>query len=206
MAGVDGGFFRRKAYASKRRRAFYLIALTLLLAAALVAPNYTAKFLFPLKYREHVLKYSDINGLDPFLVFAVIKAESGFNPRAVSGKNARGLMQIAEKTGEWAAKKLMLENYTPDSLYDPETNIRIGCWYIGVLMKEFGNNADLILAAYNGGSGNVSGWLKNKDYSDTGDRLDRIPFKETEDFVKRVKNYYSVYKNLYANERLKSGP
>jgi soluble lytic murein transglycosylase len=64
-------------------------------------------------------------------------------------------------------------------------------------MKEFNDNIDLVIAAYNGGSGNVKEWLSNRNYSKSGYSLDKIPFSETERFVKRVKNYYYVYTKLY---------
>ncbi|HHW32331.1 MAG TPA: lytic transglycosylase domain-containing protein [Clostridiaceae bacterium] len=172
----------------------------LVLAAALVivfAIEYTAKRIFPLKFQGFVIEYSRQHNIDPFLVYAIIKAESNFRPDAVSKKDARGLMQISKITGEWGAAELKLENYTQESLFTPEINIKIGCWYLRKLMDEFNNNTDLVIAAYNGGSGNVSQWLKNEEYSMTGQSLNRIPFRETETFLKRVKIYYSIYKFLY---------
>jgi len=156
-----------------------------------------AKLVFPVKFKEYVHKYSEEYNLDPSLVFAIIKAESNFNPRAVSHKNARGLMQISEITGRWGAERVGIENYDPQMLFDPEVNIRIGCWYLGTLMKEYGGSVDLVLAAYNGGSGNVNRWLQDENYSRTGTSLDKIPFRETERYVKRVKNNYMIYKRLY---------
>lgn len=179
------------------KKIIYIITFIIVVVGIAVILNNAVKIIFPLKYKEYVYKYSLENNVDPYLVFAIIKAESSFNPYAVSHKNARGLMQISEITGKWGAKSLGLKNYTPESLYEPETNIKIGCWYLSVLMKEFDNNLDLVIAAYNGGSGNVNEWLKNSNYSNTGIDLEKIPFKETEKFLKKVKNYYSVYKRLY---------
>lgn len=187
---------------SKRQRVisavlFAAIVTLILIAFAGDLSVYVLKSAYPLKYQEYVYQYSYSNGLDPYLVFAVIKAESSFNPRAISNKNARGLMQLTEKTADWGAKSLNMEQFQVESLYNPDTNIKIGCWYLSRLMREFNNNVDLVIAAYNGGSGNVSQWLKDKALSNTGNSLERIPFKETERFVKRVKNYQSVYKRLY---------
>ena len=183
----------------KYRKLRNVIALAFFLAAAVVAVNSAVKLMFPLKYKQYVYKYSAEHGIDPYLIFAIIKAESSFNPWATSVKDAKGLMQITEKTGIWGAQSLKIKNFSADSLYDPETNIRIGCWYISMLMKEFDNNTDLVIAAYNGGSGNVSGWLKDRNYSRSGNSLEKIPFKETDRFLKKVKNYYSIYKSLYKN-------
>lgn len=150
-----------------------------------------------MKYEEYVYRYSEKSNIDPYLVFAVIKAESGFEAGAVSKKNAKGLMQITEKTGNWGAQNLNLSRYNSESLFNPETNICIGCWYLGNLMKEFNNNLDLVITAYNGGSGNVNEWLKDKSLSNTGNSLEKIPFKETERYVKKVRDYYFIYKRLY---------
>jgi len=159
--------------------------------------NNIAKIIFPLKYNDLIIKYSNENKIDPYLVLAIIKAESGFDPNAKSHKNAIGLMQITEKTGKWGAESLNIKGFKTSDLYDPEINIMIGCWYINTLLKEFNNNEDLAIAAYNGGSGNVNSWLKDTKYSSSGVNLDKIPFKETERYLKRVKNYRAIYKKIY---------
>jgi soluble lytic murein transglycosylase len=146
-----------------------------------------------------ISEFSEKYSLDPYLVTAVINAESNFRPDAVSHANARGLMQISVKTGKWAAGKLGMKNYGSDDLFEPETNIQIGCWYLSSLYEEFGD-MDLALAAYNGGSGNVSQWLRDKSLSPDGKTLERIPFPETEQYIKKVKKNYSVYKRLYENQ------
>lgn len=188
---------------NESRNIKYLIYFTVaVLLIILTIDNSTTviKRIYPLKFKEFVFKYSQDNGIDPYLVFAVIKAESSFNHKAKSKKNAMGLMQITRQTAMWGADSLGIEGFSVEELYDPETNIRIGCWYIRQLMKEFNNQTDLVLAAYNGGSGNVSEWLKNVNYSKTGRELDVIPFRETEMFVKKVKNYYQVYLKLYGGD------
>lgn len=155
--------------------------------------------LYPLKYGDLVQSYSERFNVDPFLVLAIIKAESNFKPGAVSPKNARGLMQISEGTGKWGAGRLNLKDYTSEKLFEPEINIYIGCWYLSVLYDEFGDS-DLVIAAYNGGSGNVTQWLNDRDLSADGKTLDRIPFRETDQYLKKVNNYYSIYKRLYESQ------
>lgn len=184
---------------SKRLKYFITLAAALLVILLLIN-NATSvlRFAYPLKYKEYVYKYSIEFKVDPYLVFSIIKAESSFDPNATSSRNARGLMQISESTGNWGAKMLKVESYTFDKLYDPELNIKIGCWYLNNLMKEFGDDVELVVTAYNGGSGNVNEWLRNKTYSKTGSKLDIIPFKETDQYLKRVKNNYEVYKRLYS--------
>jgi len=176
----------------------YIIVVFLLIVLIINNSTTIIKRIYPLKYQELVFSYSEFNGIDPYLVFAVIKAESSFNPYAKSKKDAMGLMQITENTAKWGAESMDIKSFKIEDLYDPETNIRIGCWYIKQLMVEFKNDIDLVLAAYNGGSGNVNEWLRNNTYSKTGKKLDVIPFRETDTFIKRVRNYQQIYIRLYS--------
>ena len=77
----------------------------------------------------------------------------------------------------------------------------MGCWYLNNLSKEFNGDTELILAAYNGGRGNVNKWLSNGEYSKDGKALHKIPFKETEEYVRKVKFSYNIYKYLYNLEK-----
>lgn len=178
-----------------------LIVLTFLFLVALWVfdvPGFVFKQFYPVKYGDFVYKYAEENNLDPYLVFAIIKAESGFNPRAVSKKNAKGLMQITDETAQWGAARLGMTDFKQEKLFDPETNIRIGCWYLGWLTTQF-RDIDLVIAAYNSGNGNVSKWLKDKNLSNTGEKLKKIPFRETDNFLKRVKSFWKHYNMLYDN-------
>lgn len=157
------------------------------------------RYCYPLKYSNYVIRYSKEYDLDPYFVMAVIKTESDFKEDVKSNKNAVGLMQITPDTAEWAADKMRVSNFQESMLYDPEFNIRMGCWYLNNLKSEFNNNMDLILAAYNGGSGNVKKWLNDSEHSKDGKNIQYIPFKETDKYIKRVKVSYRVYKYLYKN-------
>lgn len=154
------------------------------------------KAFHPRIYREYVEIYSKEYNLDENLVYSIIKVESKFNKKAVSRREAKGLMQISYITQKWAEEELELGNI---DIFDPETNIKIGCWYLDKLFKEF-NNLDLVITAYNGGSGNVNKWLKNDDYSKDGSKLYEIPFKETKNYLAKVKENYIIYKSLYREE------
>lgn len=158
-------------------------------------PNLIKHF-YPYKYSDYIIKYSKENNLDPLFVAAVIKTESDFNENALSNKNAYGLMQITEETAQWSSQKMGIVNFNLYMLNDPELNIKIGCWYLDNLNQEF-KNFDLVLAAYNGGRGNVEKWLKDSNHSIDGKNLQYIPFKETDKYVKRVNVNYSIYKFLY---------
>lgn len=179
------------------KKVFVLVVSFILIITFINNSTSILKLNYPLKYSDYVFTYAKLNNLDPYLVFSIIKAESNFKPDAISHKSARGLMQISEKTGKWGAERLDLKDFTVEKLYDPQVNISIGCWYLDKLKKEFNGDMDLIIAAYNGGSGNVAGWLKDRNLSNSGVSLERIPFKETENFVKKVKEFHGVYQSLY---------
>lgn len=155
------------------------------------------KMIYPLYFKETIIKYSQEYKLPPPLVAAVIKTESNFNVFAESRKSARGLMQITPSTGAWIAEKLQMRSYNEDMLYDPEVNIRFGCWYIRYLYNTYDNNMNLAFAAYNGGRGNVDKWIQNNKISKDGTNLEQVPFKETKNFVIRVNNNYKIYNRLY---------
>lgn len=158
--------------------------------------NSVISIVYPIKYKDIVYKYSKEYGQDPFLVFSIIKAESNFNQNAISSKNARGLMQISEVTARWAVDELNIENFKLDDLYDADLNIKIGTWYISKLIGQF-ENLEVALAAYNAGSGNVTNWLNDVEYSNDSTSLYKIPFKETENYVNKVLNSLKIYTFLY---------
>ncbi len=152
---------------------------------------------FPIKYEEAVTKYSQIYELDPYMVYSIIKVESSFDEKAESNKGARGLMQITPSTGEWIAEKLKIKEFDSDDLFLPEINIMMGTWYFNYLTEKFDNDITLAIAAYNAGPGNVQNWLNDEDISHNGEELNRIPYRETENYVKKFNNAYEQYKELY---------
>ena len=85
---------------------------------------------YPMEYEALIRAYAAENGLDPAYPAAVIMAESSYQPEAVSSANAQGLMQLLPDTAAWIAGKFG-EEYAEGMLFDPETNIRYGCWYLG---------------------------------------------------------------------------
>jgi len=152
--------------------------------------------LFPIHYQEEILKYSRKYNIDPYLIAAIIKVESNYNPYAHSFKDAMGLMQIIPSTGFWGAKELEIEDFYLEELYVVERNIEIGTWYLKKLHQQFRGDVRLVLAAYNGGSGNVTKWLSDERYSSNGRDLDYIPFAETRNYVEKVLFYRNLYSRL----------
>ena len=153
---------------------------------------------YPTAYLNEIRTTSEEFDLDPYFVLSIMRCESSFDSQAVSGKGAIGLMQIMPDTGEWIAHKLGMDDiYTQEMLYDPVTNIRIGCWYLRFIKGRVGNDMKTDAAAYNAGHGTVQGWLDDRQYSEDGATLISIPYPETERYVRRVSEAYEQYRKLY---------
>lgn len=153
----------------------------------------------PLYYADYIVQYAAAQDIDPALIAAVILCESSFNPQAESRLGARGLMQLMEDTAEWVAHKLDEddESYSFDRLYDPETNIRFGAWYLGYLSRRFNGDPKKIVCAYHAGQGNVDSWLSNPQYSSDGVTLEVIPTSDTSAYAGRVLRAMTVYQKYY---------
>ena len=150
----------------------------------------------PLKYQDIVDRYAAEYQLEKSLVNAVIFCESHFETEAVSSADALGLMQVTQETGWWAAEEMGIEAEKLD-LTEPDTNIRIGCWYLGWLTEKFDGVTETALAGYNAGHGNVSKWLADEAMSADGITLEEIPFEETKSYVKKVQLAQLAYKYVY---------
>lgn len=153
---------------------------------------------YPMEYTELIRSRAAAEGLEPAYVAAVILAESSYDPQAVSSVNAQGLMQIMPETGAWIAGKFD-ETYVEGCLFDPETNIRYGCWYLGYLLRRYDGDKTCSTAAYHSGQGTVDGWLKDPEYSTDGRTLNIIGGPRANTYVGRVLEYYEKYTQLYAN-------
>lgn len=178
-----------------------LVALALTLGTiGLVGGGYTIAYriLYPQKYQDIVTACAEEFSLDPNLIYAVIRCESGFDPQAVSSVGAKGLMQITEDAYDWA--KYRMEDtsaHTYDDIFDPELNIRYGSCLLSLLLTEFGTEENAV-AAYHAGFGNVEKWLNDAQYSADGENLDHIPFPTTDQYVSDVLQAQKIYKNLYS--------
>jgi len=181
------------------KRFFLIITISLILIFLIVNINFFWKLLYPFPYRDIIYRYSKQFDLDPLLVVAVIKVESRFNPYAESQQGALGLMQIMPETAVWVAKNLNV-GYSKEKLFEPDYNIMLGCWYLSNLYSEFKGNLALVLASYNGGRGNVREWIRTGQWNGNIHSLEKIPFSETRDFVKKVLKNYERYKKIYKEE------
>lgn len=179
--------------------------LIILAIIALLSYSWIVKLLHPVPFKQMVEEAALEWNLDPFLLVAVMKVESGFDPRAVSAKGARGLMQIMPDTGAWAAVQLGMEPFHPDDLFIPDINLRIGAWYLSYLSQRFNDRLVLALAAYNGGQGNVQQWLTSMRWSGEVETVQDIPYGETRRYVIRVLRTYESYKDTYQDWQEASG-
>ena len=155
--------------------------------------NSITEMTHPMKYSEHVEKYSDIYGVPEEIIYSVIKCESSFESDAKSKDGAIGLMQIMPTTFEDLCRR-MGEQYNESLLYDPAVNIKYGTFYLSYLYSKYGV-WETVFAAYNAGYGRVDKWLDNPEISTDG-RLENIPFEETKNYVERVCDARNAYEKL----------
>ncbi len=150
------------------------------------------RLLYPIDYQSTVETVADRYLLDRSLIYAVIFEESHFNVRAKSRQGALGLMQILPETGEFIGQSLLIDQpFREETLFEPDENILFGGWYLRYLLDRYDRDLDRSLAAYNAGESNVDRWIKQ---GETG-----IPFPETANFVKRVKETKKIYEAIYGN-------
>lgn len=149
---------------------------------------------YPLKFRAQIENTAAEFDLPAALICSIINVESSFNENACSNRGALGLMQLMPETASSIAVALD-ENFNENMLYDGETNIRYGAYYISSLLKSF--EFEEALCAYNAGPTRVRGWLKSPQYSDDGVKLKSIPYSETREYVERVKKNLNFYQKKF---------
>jgi soluble lytic murein transglycosylase-like protein/TolA-binding protein len=153
--------------------------------------------LYPLPYWEFLRSIACRDGVDPYLVAAVMREESRFDPRAKSWAAARGLMQFIPSTARHYAALLDIPFENEDALYDPQTAIRLGARYLADLLEMFDGNFSHAVAAYNAGEHRVEEWRESLRSDDPAEFLARIPYLQTRNYVKRVLNSYGHYRSTY---------
>ena len=126
-----------------------------------------------------------------------MRTESSFKQNAVSHKGALGLMQIMPETAQWIAAKIDIAPLSTKQIMSPQINIRLGTWYLAYLTAEFDARIDLVIAAYNGGPGQINRWLTEKTWSGHYANRADIPFPETRQFLYKVRTAYRKYQKLY---------
>ena len=198
---------RSKKRSFRRKNRLPGIAAALLLSAALIAGAvyYTGVHRkaveyaqYPLRYEALIVENAQRFGLEPWHVAAVVRCESSFSAEATSNVGAMGLMQIMPETGEWLAGKFdEEESFREAMLYEPETNLKYGCWFLQWLMKRYEGDRMLATAAFHAGHRKVDEWLADPAVSPDGKTLLNIPYSSTRTYVERVLKACEKYREPY---------
>jgi len=164
-------------------------------------PPELQRLLYPVPYWDLVVRFGEQNGIDPYLLLAIIRQESEFQPDAISPASARGLMQLVPSTARELSRRLRIPFKGSGQLYEPPTSIQLGSFYFRQMLDDFGGVMEKALAAYNGGGTNVRRWEKKvKSSQDPAIFVSHIGFRETKLYVLRVLGNYWTYRRLYAKE------
>lgn len=175
----------------------FLIVCVIVFLGVKVGYDAVMEYLYPKKYSEYVEKYAAEYEIDEYLIYAVIRTESSFDPNSVSSAGARGLTQITEDTFDWLLTKTN-EDYVFDDLFTPEVSIKYCAVFLSILQNEY-SITETVVAAYHAGMGNVSNWLNDSRYSADGEHLKTTPISDTNHYIGKVisamDNYYKVYES-----------
>ena len=155
---------------------------------------------FPVVYRTEILAAAKPRKIDPRFVLAIMRQESSFRPGVKSPSAARGLLQLVIDTAMKYNKKAGYAALQPDDLYDPKTNITIGCEYIADLLREFNGLHEAVAASYNGGEDNAARWLNRSKPKEPAIFAAEVGFAETKSYVFKVMNNYRAYRELYTED------
>lgn len=160
-----------------------------------------ARYRYPLAYWDSVQKFSKDTGIDPYLVVSLIRQESLFDPKAISPAAAHGLMQLLHSTATRTAARLKLAAPPREKLYEPEVNLKLGIHHLKELLQRFSNSTVKAVAAYNAGENAVSRWETRFAGMEDDEFVERIPYTETQLYVKLVLRNLRVYKKIYGDQK-----
>lgn len=155
---------------------------------------------YPRPFLEEVERWAAERSIDPSMVHAIMREESGFNPRIESWANARGLLQLMLPTANDMAEAAGRGRVSASDLFDPDVNIELGTLYMRRLADLFDAHPSLVIAGYNGGQGNVRNWLRDRGTLPFDLWVEEIPYSQTRDYVKRVTMTLWVYHWLYRDD------
>ena len=161
-------------------------------------PTKIQKIVYKKQYSEYVTKYANEYNMDENLIYAVIKAESNFKNDAKSSKDAMGLMQLMKDTAKEVSQKINLQiddDKIEQKLLDVEININLGTKYLSDLIDRY-QNIELAVTAYNAGIGTVNNWIEKGIIKSDGSDIENIPYKETNNYVRKILRDYKIYSNL----------
>jgi soluble lytic murein transglycosylase len=156
------------------------------------------ELLFPMPWREQIESYSKQNNLDPYLVAALIRQESEFNPGAVSRAHALGLMQIMPATSRKLTHSMGIRPVPVSGLYVPQTSLQLGTHYLRNVLDQYSGKVEPALAGYNAGEHRADRWLGWHSLDDPAEFVESIPFAETRDYVESVLRNAEIYRRIYS--------
>jgi soluble lytic murein transglycosylase len=181
-----------------RKKRVFLVLLIGFIVVLFASSDRLGRMIYPIHYKGDIKASASNNQVDPYLVAAIIRAESNYKTGQESKKGAIGIMQIMPDTATWIIQKANFTDVTLEDIqHRADVSIELGTWYLHSLHEQFNNNDVASVAAYNAGPGNVRSWLKEGVWDGSGDTVNRIPFGETRHYVQRVIYYYNKYKALY---------
>ncbi|MBW1684332.1 MAG: lytic transglycosylase domain-containing protein [Deltaproteobacteria bacterium] len=152
---------------------------------------------WPAPFRDAVLGSTQRrSGLDPALVYAVMREESGYRPEVLSVSGARGLLQLMPETAERVARREALPEFSADDLFLPSINIELGTAYLDELLVRFSGRTSAAVGSYNAGPHRVAEWLVDASPEDD-EWVENIPYDQTRGYVKRVLRSVHAYRVLY---------
>jgi soluble lytic murein transglycosylase len=153
---------------------------------------------FPIPYRDCIVQHSREQGLDPYLVAALIRQESEFNVRVISHANAYGLMQLLPATGRQLARHFGIRRFDSNQLLTADRNIQLGAYYFRNLLNSYGE-PEIALASYNAGPGRANVWKTWGPFSEPAEFVEVVPFHETRGYIQIVMRNADVYRRLYGS-------
>jgi soluble lytic murein transglycosylase len=157
---------------------------------------------FPLPYRADFERSARQQNLDPFLLAALARQESEFDPKAVSPSNARGLTQVLPGTGRELSRRLQIKPFSTARLFQPAVNLQLGAYYLRSIADSFEGRWEATLAGYNAGPARAKSWLTWAEFREPAEFVESIPFRETRNYVQIVLRNADLYRRIYANPQI----
>ena len=155
---------------------------------------------YPMPFATEINQAASAAGLEPALVFGLIRQETRFMPQLKSGVGAAGLMQVMPATAKWMAKKIGMDWRNPEMISDPQVNLRLGTSYLKLVLDDLGGSQAMAAAAYNAGPGRPRRWREGPTL-ETAIWAENIPFNETRDYVKKVLSNAAIYSALIDSQK-----
>jgi len=162
-----------------------------------VAPKDLVELLYPVPFRESLLKHATTRNVDPRFVLSIIRQESRYQVDVKSVAAARGMMQFISSTANEIATQLKLNDFSQDDLYAPDTAILFGSQYLANLFQQFPNQPQAVAGSYNGGADNLARWIARSKSTEADRYVPEIGFSQTKDYVYRVLTNYWNYQRFY---------